>query len=276
MDTRSQLLAWAGMVLVLSLAAPVRAATLSYTPAHAELTLAAGAAATTPLSLSLVTSDFQTYYTWFVDTVTDGNLPVGWITPSSDWTFLSYSTLTDYTTLTIRVPVDTPPGTYAGTLRGKGMAAHGYADPGGGLRLTVTVPSGCDQTPGVTIADFGPDVLWPPDHSMQQVHVNGRVLVPGGCALSEVGYSIDDEYHVYTGVGEITIDANGYFSAVIPLEAWREGKDKDGRHYRVTLFAQDEAGTGAGQTLEVVVPHDMRAGNHDNKSPGKYGQSPHK
>ncbi len=272
MDKRSQLLAWAGVLLVLCLAAPARAATLSYTPTHAELTMAAGASTTTPLSISLVTSDFQTYYAWFVDTVTDGNLPAGWITPSPDWTFLSYSTPTDFTTLTLHVPDGTPPGTYAGTLRGKGMAAHGFADPGGGIRLAVTVPSGCDQTAGFAISAFGPTILWPPNHKMQEVSVTGQVLVPGGCTLSEVGYSIDDEYHIYTGVGEVTVDANGYFSVVIPLEASREGQDKDGRHYRITLFAQDEAGTGVSQTLEVVVPHDMR--EKSDPTHNDHGRSP--
>lgn len=270
-DKRSQLLAWTGVLLVLCLAAPARAATLSYAPTHAELTIAAGASATTPLSISLVTSDFQTYYVWFVDTVTDGSLPVGWITPVPDWTFLSYSTLTDYTTLTIQVPDATPPGTYAGTLLGKGMAAHGYADPGSGIRLTVTVPSDCTQTPGFTITGFGPTILWPPNNKMREVSVTGQVLAPAGCALSEVGYGIDDEYHVYTGVGEITVDANGYFSATIPLEASRKGQDKDGRHYHITLFAHDEAGTGVSQTLEVVVPHDMRE-KHNNPR-NDHGQS---
>jgi hypothetical protein len=274
MVTRSPFFTLAGLVVLsLYLAVPARAATLSYAPTHAELTIAAGASATTPLSISLVTTDFQTYYVWFVDTVTDGNLPVGWITPSSTWTFLSYSNLTDFTTLTIQVPEGTPPGTYSGALRGKGMAAHGFADAGSGVRLAVTVPSGCDQTPGFIITSLSPHILWPPNHKMKEVHVDGQVLVPTGCSLSEVGYSIDDEYHVYTGVGEITVDANGDFSATIPLEAWREGKDKDGRHYRITLFAQDEAGTGVSQTLEVIVPHDMR--NDDDETPhNDHGQAP--
>ena len=270
MVKRSQLLALAGFVLSLCLAVSAQAASLSYAPTHAELTIAAGASATTPLSVSLVTSDYQTYYVWFADSVTDGNLPLGWITPSPDWTFLSYWTLTDSSTLTVRVPDGTPAGTYAGTIRANGMAAHGYADPGSGFRLTVTVPSGCDQKPGFTIASFGPTMLWPPNHKMQDVHVTGQVLVPNGCSLSEVGYSIDDEYHVYTGVGEITIDANGYFSVTIPVEASREGQDKDGRHYHIILFAQDEAGTGTSQTFDVVVPHDMR-GHDDSPSHGHSG-----
>ena len=80
MVKRSQLLALAGIALFCFLSVPARAATLSYAPIHTELTIAAGTGAATPLSISLVTTDFQTYYVWFVDTVTDGNLPLGWVT----------------------------------------------------------------------------------------------------------------------------------------------------------------------------------------------------
>jgi len=41
-------------------------------------------------------------------------------------------------------------------------------------------------------------------------------------------------------------------------EASRRGKDKDGRHYVIKIFAENEAGITESEILNAVVPHDQR------------------
>jgi hypothetical protein len=136
------------------------------------------------------------------------------------------------------------------------MGSHGIADPGSGVLVEVTVGSSCSGVPVIKITDFGPEEIWPPNHSMDVVHVKGVIILPAGCTLHETGYSIEDEYGIYTHVGEFVLSRAGEFNVSIPVEAWRTGQDKDGRHYTIRLFAEDDAGIGTSDVLEAVVPHD--------------------
>jgi hypothetical protein len=47
------------------------------------------------------------------------------------------------------------------------------------------------------------------------------------------------------------------FNTTIPLEAWRKGGDKDGRHYAITAVITVNAGNRTTVTTEAVCPHDM-------------------
>jgi hypothetical protein len=196
-----------------------------------------------------------TYYLWFVDSVR-GTVPAEWITPAKETTFLNSFWNSASTTLTISVPGDAEPGIYASYVYSKAMRSHQYADPGRGMLIEVLVTSECSATPEVEISGFGPNVIWPPNHDDAAVTVSGVVNIPAGCTLGAAGYSIEDEYGTHTGAGEITVKDDGSFSALLPVEAWRDGQDKDGRHYTIKVFAEDEAGTGVSEVLEVVVPHD--------------------
>lgn len=231
-------------------------ATLTYTPDHAELTVTAGSQDTTVLTVGLRDAEYSTYYLWFLNAVTDGNLPASWISASPSTAFLSRGS-TAQTILTVSVPEDTPSGLYSGYLKSRAMASHGYADSGMGMLIEVSVPPLCSGMPSFEIASFGPEFIWPPDHGMETVAITGKAVLPQGCTLVEIGYAIDDEYGVYTSVGTLEPDSDGTFSLAVPVEAWREGQDKDGRHYTITLYAKDEAGTGTGDVLFVTVPHDM-------------------
>ena len=44
---------------------------------------------------------------------------------------------------------------------------------------------------------------------------------------------------------------------IIQLEAWRKGRDKDGRTYTINVIATDSSGNGAFASTLVVVPHDQ-------------------
>ena len=115
----------------------------------------------------------------------------------------------------------------------------------------------CDQAPEFEITSFGPDYLWPPNRKMKDIVVSGRVIIPDGCTLLGAGYSINDEYNLYSSEGELDVDADGNFMLTLQVEPWRDGGDIDGRHYGISMFAEDEAGEGS-EALEVLVPHDQR------------------
>lgn len=112
-------------------------------------------------------------------------------------------------------------------------------------------------TPEFEITSFGPDYIWPPNRKMREVAISGKVILPQGHTLLGAGYSLDDEYGVYSSNGELTVDANGDFALTLQVEAWRDGGDIDGRHYGIVLFAEDETGVGS-KALKVLVPHGLK------------------
>lgn len=247
------------IVFLLSMSASAQpfAGVLTYTPDAAGVTIPAGSQGMVTTYIDVTNTHLTTYYLRPVSTVTGGNLPVQWITAAPFMSFLIPGTPAAVT-LTITVPQGTSSGLYSGHLVSDARAAHGIADPGKGLLVTVTVPPDCSGVAEIHLASEEPIYLWPPDHSMEQIAISGEVNLPRGCTLLEAGYSIDDEYGVYTSVGALQMSDDKNFTLTVPVEAWREGKDKDGRHYRIRLFARDEAGIGSSSPVTVIVPHDQR------------------
>jgi hypothetical protein len=242
-------------LILMFVAAPVFAASLSHAPAYRYVAIPAGSQAAVPVTVTISDVTGGTYFLWFVDSV-DGNLPMEWIRPAKKTTFLNRFWNSSSTNLMIAVPKDVEPGTYASYVYSKAMRSHEYADPGRGILIEVFVPSNCSGKPVVEIASLSPEVIWPPNHSMEVVTVNGTISMPPGCTLHEAGYSIEDEYGVHTGMGEFSVNGRGEFTVPVPVEAWREGQDKDGRIYKIKLFARNDAGIGTSDVLEAIVPHD--------------------
>lgn len=245
------------MVLIVVFAAnSALAATLVYAPESIGVTISAGNEKKVPMTVGVTDAKPATYYLYFIDNIANGNLPLSWLAASPGYSFV-YGSASDSAALTIRVPAGTPAGEYAGVLLSRAIASHDRALPGTGIRLNVSVPSQCSGAPVVTIISVTPQVLWPPDHSMIQVLATGTVTMPDGCTMVEAGYAIDDEYGVYSGVHALKVDTNGSFVAVLPVEAMRQGQDKDGRHYLVTFYAKNQAGTSTSPGQVIVVPHDQ-------------------
>jgi len=242
--------------IVLFAATSAMAASLSHTPGSVSVTVPAGSSTTVPVTVTLSTAERGTYYLWFVSSVT-GTVPSSWIRSSRNTAFLSRSSNFASTDISITVPAGTASGTYSSVISSNAMGAHGYADAGPGVRVDVRVASSCSGVPEIVITGMSPEVIWPPNHSMAVVNVDGFVKVPSGCSINETGFSIEDEYGTYTRVGKFTADGDGAFSIPLPVEAWRTGQDKDGRHYTITLFAEDDAGIGTSEVLNAVVPHDQ-------------------
>lgn len=117
-----------------------------------------------------------------------------------------------------------------GTTGETGPGAGGSAPPAGSA-VTLTAE---------------PALLWPADSKL--VPVKLAVAAPGA---SSVEIRIADEYGSYTQTlfgSEVSV----------PLEAWRQGGDKDGRLYTITAVVTDAAGRQSSATATVTVPHDRR------------------
>jgi len=229
-------------------------ATITYAPDTANLTIPAGAQDSITVKFDVINTTVPTYALWPADKMSDGNLPLGWIVPMSFKFLVPGQGVTS--TLTISVPPGTSSGVYSGHLIAKAQSSHNIAQPGTGILISVTIPPDCSGVGAFAIDWFGPSILWPPDHGMHEVTVSGTLTLPNGCSLKEAGYAVTDEYNEYTSVGTMTVNSAGSFTLSLPLEAWREGTDKDGRQYTVILYATDEAGIGSSDTFTVVVPHD--------------------
>ena len=248
------------LVCVFAMANLALAGSLRYQPEAISLVIPAGSQEQVQVKTNVDSPRGSSYMLWFVDTLKSGNLPLSWITASPARTFV-FRTSPATTTLTVSVPTGAKAGTYSGQVLARAMSTHEIPDAGNGFLLEVTVPSNCSGVPVVTIDGISPQVIWPPDHSMTQVNATGTIDVPEGCTLAEAGYAIEDEYGVLSAVGELSVSGNNAFTLALPVEAMRYGKDKDGRHYVVTVFARNEAGYSSSPPEEILVPHDQRDAN---------------
>jgi hypothetical protein len=231
-------------------------ATIYYSPGSKSITVPAGTEV--EFNLTVTIEDISgNYYVWFVDSI-EGELPLEWIAADPATGFIwSFGSGSATATLRIAVPEGTGSGSYIGTVYSKAMATHGYADVGSGLYLDVYVPEECGGAPEVVIDSANPEYLWPPNYRIEDIIIEGHIALPDGCSLVEVGYIVDDEYGVFTGTGTFSVNSGGNFTVRVPVEVSREGSDKDGRKYEIRIYAEDEAGLGTSDSIDVVV-HDMR------------------
>jgi len=133
-------------------------------------------------------------------------------------------------------------GTYTVTYKVTDTAGNAATE----ITRTVHV---VDTIPPTTSIFTDRDVLWPPNHKMVNVLVDGGAT-DSGSGIESVVVSVLDEY------GQFNL--TGYsLGQRIPLKAWRKGKDKNGRIYTVIITATDKAGNVATATKEILVPHHM-------------------
>lgn len=136
-------------------------------------------------------------------------------------------------------------------------------DPGSGTGgITITrmqnVMTG-DTTPLVITILATPATLWPPNGKMVSVTVSGKVTDDaGGTGVdpSTAVYQVTDEYGQVQPSGSVTLKSDGSYSFRVQLQASRNGNDLDGRHYIITVGAQDNAGNPGSTATSVIVPHD--------------------
>lgn len=94
-----------------------------------------------------------------------------------------------------------------------------------------------------------PHIIWPPNHKMVPVTINGVLNVPPA-DLKSLSITLTDEYGEYNFT-------NLTLGSTVLLEAWRNGDDMDGRKYTFTAVLTRKDGSKTSATAVVSVPHDM-------------------
>jgi hypothetical protein len=109
----------------------------------------------------------------------------------------------------------------------------------------------------ITIAAI-PKTLWPPNGKMVPVTITGTITDPdSGVDTSKAAYTVIDEYGRVHPSGNVPLGGDGRYSFTIQLQASRNGDDKDGRQYLITINALDNAGNNGSADARVTVPHDQ-------------------
>ncbi|MEO6238666.1 MAG: VCBS repeat-containing protein [Vicinamibacterales bacterium] len=125
--------------------------------------------------------------------------------------------------------------------------------------LNTTIPDTTppDTTPPVVTASASPSTLWPASGRTVPVTISGTITDMGsGVDPSSARFQVTDEYGIVHPSGSIVVNQDGSYRVRIWLTASRQGSDRDGRTYTITVSAKDKAGNlGSGKT-EVHVPHD--------------------
>ncbi|MFC1964010.1 hypothetical protein ACFLV1_01345 [Chloroflexota bacterium] len=110
-----------------------------------------------------------------------------------------------------------------------------------------------NQPPAINsvTADLGQ--LWPPNHKPVDVTIAVDATDPNGPEdIVRTTYSVADEYGEYD-VAETDLPEDG----VISLIAERDGKDKDGRVYMITITVYDAGDLSDSRSVNVIVLHDQ-------------------
>jgi len=113
-----------------------------------------------------------------------------------------------------------------------------------------------DSTPPVITVFTNPVTLWPPNGKLVPVIVSGTINDAGsGVNAATAHYSVKDEYGLIQPSGTIHLGPGGTYSFVVLLQAARRGSDFNGRQYKTTVRAKDNAGNVGSKTVVVTVPH---------------------
>lgn len=125
-----------------------------------------------------------------------------------------------------------------------------------------------NKPPICTTAAASVGVLWPPNHKMVNVSIDGVGDPEGGPVDVVIMNVMQDEPTNGLGDGDTAPDAVIHAGAVVELRAERAGTKKvpgDGRVYHVSFMATDSAGDVCAGEVTVCVPHDMGVGKPSGK-----------
>jgi hypothetical protein len=163
--------------------------------------------------------------------------------------------------------------TGSGVTDGSGKASFSYASAVLGadtLQATITNTVGTitsnavsvdwvNQPPDCANAAATPNTLWPPNHQMLAVAIEG-VSDPDGDAVTTTVIGVtQDEPLNGLGDGDTAPDAQLASSGRVLLRAERSGLG-DGRVYVVSFTASDGKGGTCSGSVSVAVPHDQGRG----------------
>jgi hypothetical protein len=115
-----------------------------------------------------------------------------------------------------------------------------------------------DVTPPLISVSATPKTLWPPNGQMVLVTISGTIKdIESGVNPSAATYAVTDEYGLIQPNDFITNldETTGNYTFTIQLQALRNGNDRDGRQYTISIIAQDNAGNTGSKDTSVIVPH---------------------
>jgi hypothetical protein len=123
--------------------------------------------------------------------------------------------------------------------------------------VEVTGAGVTNRPPDCRLARATPDVLWPPDHGLVPVTIEGVVDPDGDPLTIEITSILQDEE--VPGGDEPSCPDAIVEGAVALLRAERDGEG-DGRVYVIGFAATDPAGLRCEGSVRVCVPHDQGVG----------------
>ena len=131
-------------------------------------------------------------------------------------------------------------------------------DNAGNISALATAAFGIDVTPPVVTVSASPSTLWPPNGKMVPVAVSGTIIDSlSGANPTTAAFAVMDEYGTVQPTGPVSLGAGGAYSFTVLLQASRNGNDKTGRQYTITVSAKDYAGNSGAAATIVTVPHDQ-------------------
>src|SRR5271157_348756 len=158
-------------------------------------------------------------------------------------------------------PVTAVAGSNASTqISGQSVNSVGLRalDNAGNISSLITAAVNIDLTPPVVSVSANPSSIWPPNGKMVPVTVSGAITDSlSGVDPSTAAFNVVDEYGQIQPSGSVSLGAGGSYSFTVALQASRNGNDKDGRQYTITVSAKDLAGNLGSAATVVTVPHDQ-------------------
>src|SRR5262249_29902146 len=115
------------------------------------------------------------------------------------------------------------------------------------------------QAPSCATASPSVAELWPPNHQLVGITIQGVTSTPGDTVAIRITGVTQDEPVNGLGDGDTAPDAFGVGTSVALLRAERSGL-LNGRVYQVSFTASNSGGTCSG-SVAVGVPHDQGNGN---------------
>lgn len=89
------------------------------------------------------------------------------------------------------------------------------------------------------------------------VTISGTII-DTGVGVGAATFNVSDQYGQVQPSGPLSIGADGRYSVTVSLAAARNGTDKDGRRFTITIAASDLANNRATVVAFVLVPDDQR------------------
>ena len=158
-------------------------------------------------------------------------------------------------------PVTAVAGSSASTtLNAKGSYNIGLRalDNAANVSALATARVGIDLAPPAVSVAANPSSLWPPNGKMVPVTVSGTIMDKlSGVNPSTAAFAVADEDGTVQPRGPVSLGPGGSYSFTVLLQASSNGNDLDGRHYTITVSANDFAGNHGSAAATVTVPHDQ-------------------